>query len=52
MISSQDGTEERRPRAFFRPGRPFCSPLLPSLLPFAAAAADAVVAAGASGAGW
>ena len=26
MISSQDGTEERRPRAAFRPARPGCSP--------------------------
>ena len=25
MISSQDGTEERRPRAALRPWRPFCS---------------------------
>jgi len=26
MISSQDGTEDRRPRAAFRPARPGCSP--------------------------
>ena len=47
MISSQDGTEDRRPRAFFRPDRAACS--VP--LPFGVFGADAAGAAGASAGG-
>ena len=42
MISSQDGTEDRRPRAALRPGRAACSPT--------GCATDGTSAAGAAGA--
>ena len=50
MISSQDGTEERRPRAFLRPGRPGCSPVASAFAPRAGADAAPVSADAAEGA--
>ena len=42
MISSQDGTEDRRPRAAFRPWRAVCSPTASA----GADGADGAVSAG------
>src|SRR6516225_10084384 len=67
MISSQDGTEDRRPRAAFRPWRPVCSevgsagatvspvaavPVVPAVAADGLAAISAAVLAGGEAVAW